>query len=112
MTVAALDKMEATVDVDENDVVLVSTGDTARVKIDAFRDKEFLGVVTQIGNSAKTSGLGTQDEVVNFEVKIELVNSTLEIRPGMSCDADIETETRENVFSVPIQSVLHRYLHS
>ncbi|MCZ7604279.1 MAG: efflux RND transporter periplasmic adaptor subunit [Ignavibacteriales bacterium] len=108
MTVAALDKMEATVDVDENDVVLVSTGDTARVKIDAFRDKEFLGVVTQIGNSAKTSGLGTQDEVVNFEVKIELVNSTLEIRPGMSCDADIETETRENVFSVPIQSVTAR----
>lgn len=110
MTVAALDKMEATVDVDENDVVLVSAGDTARVKIDAFRDKEFLGVVTQIGNSAKTSGLGTQDEVVNFEVKIELVNSTLEIRPGMSCDADIETETRENVFSVPIQSVTARTL--
>lgn len=108
MTVADLDKMEATVDVDENDVVLVSVGDTARVKIDAFRGKEFLGVVTQIGNSAKTSGFGTQDEVVNFEVKIRLLDGSVEIRPGMSCDADIETETRVDVISVPIQSVTAR----
>ncbi|KUG25798.1 putative membrane fusion efflux protein [hydrocarbon metagenome] len=108
MTVADLDKMEATVDVDENDVVLVSVGDTARVRIDAFRGREFLGVVTQIGNSAKTSGFGTQDEVVNFEVKIRLLDSSVEIRPGMSCDADIETETRVDVVSVPIQSVTAR----
>ncbi len=112
MTVADLDKMEATVDVDENDVVLVSVGDTARVRIDAFRGKEFLGIVTQIGNSAKTTGFGTQDEVVNFEVKIQLVEGTAEIRPGMSCDADIETETRADVIAVPIQSVTARTLPS
>lgn len=110
MTVADLDRMEATVDVDENDVVLVSLDDTARVEIDAYRDRIFTGIVTQIANSAKTSGVGTQDEVVNFEVKIEILNSEIMIRPGMSCDADIETETRVDVFAVPIQSVTARTL--
>jgi len=108
MTVADLSNMEATVDVDENDVVLVSVGDTAKIKVDAFGDKEFKGVVTQIGNSAKTTGLGTQDQVVNFEVKIKLINPGDQIRPGMSCDADIETETKTNVLVVPIQSVTAR----
>lgn len=108
MTVADLSNMEATVDVDENDVVLVSVGDTAKIKVDAFGDKEFKGIVTQIGNSAKTTGLGTQDQVVNFEVKIKLLNPGDQIRPGMSCDADIETETKTNVLTVPIQSVTAR----
>jgi len=108
LTVADLSQMEATVDVDENDVVLVSIGDTAKIKIDAFGDQTFKGVVTQIGNSAIATGLGTQDEVVNFEVEIKLVNPDDKIRPGMSCDADIETETKENVLSVPIQSVTAR----
>jgi HlyD family secretion protein len=108
MTVADLSNMEATVDVDENDVVLVSVGDTAKIKVDAFGDKEFKGIVTQIGNSAKTTGLGTQDQVVNFEVKIKLLNPGNQIRPGMSCDADIETETKNNVLAVPIQSVTAR----
>ena len=106
LTVADLSKMEATVDVDENDVVLVSLGDTAKIKIDAFGDKVFKGLVTQIGNSATTTGLGSQDEVVNFEVEIRLSNPDKKIRPGMSCDADIETETKHNVISVPIQSVM------
>ncbi|MDZ7763372.1 MAG: efflux RND transporter periplasmic adaptor subunit [Melioribacteraceae bacterium] len=110
MTIADLDRMEATVDVDENDVVLVDHGDTARVEIDAYRDQIFTGIVTQIANSAKTSGIGTQDEVVNFEVKIEIIDSGVMIRPGMSCDADIETETRVDVFAVPIQSVTARTL--
>lgn len=108
LTVADLSQMEATVDVDENDVVLVSIGDTAKIKVDAFGDKTFKGVVTQIGNSAIATGLGTQDEVVNFEVEIKLVNPDDKIRPGMSCDADIETETKENVLTVPIQSVTAR----
>ncbi len=108
LTVADLTNMEATVDVDENDVVLVSVGDTAKIKVDAFGEKEFKGIVTQIGNSAKTTGLGTQDQVVNFEVKIKLLNPGDQIRPGMSCDADIETETKTNVLAVPIQSVTAR----
>ncbi|GJQ61847.1 MAG: RND transporter [Melioribacteraceae bacterium] len=108
MTVADLSRMEAIVEVDENDVVLVSEGDVARIEIDAFGEKKFNGIVTQIGNSALSTGMGTQDEVVNFEVKIELDQPDNTIRPGMSCDADIETETRTNVLSVPIQSVTAR----
>jgi len=108
MTVANLDEMEATVEVDENDVVLISVSDTSRIEIDAFGDDQFNGIVTQIGNSAITSGLGTQDEVVNFEVKILLLDKNERIRPGMSCDADIETETKLDVISVPIQCVTAR----
>ncbi|MCU7494258.1 MAG: efflux RND transporter periplasmic adaptor subunit [Ignavibacteria bacterium] len=108
MTVADLSQMEATVEVDENDVVLLSLGDTARIQIDAFGNKEFKGVVSQIGNSAKTTAEGTQQEVVNFEIKIRLVDKDNSIRPGMSCNADIETETKNNVLSVPIQSVTAR----
>lgn len=108
LTVADLSQMEATVEVDENDVVLVAVGDTAKIQIDAFGEKDFKGVVTQIGNSAITSGLGTQDEVVNFEVEIRLVNPGDQVRPGMSCDADIQTDTKQNVWSVPIQSVTAR----
>lgn len=108
MTISDLSNIEAVVDVDENDVVLVSVGDTAKIKVDAFGDKIFTGTVTQIGNSAKTSGFGTQQEVVNFEVKIKLLEPDDALRPGMSCNADIETETVFDVLSVPIQSVTAR----
>lgn len=108
MTVADLDNMEARVEVDENDVILVSVGDTTWVEVDAFGDKKFLGLVSQIGNSAQTTGMGTQDEVVNFEVRIRIVNPDKELRPGMSCDSDIETETKYDVVAVPIQSVTAR----
>jgi HlyD family secretion protein len=108
MTVSDLNNMEASVDVDENDVVLVSIGDTARIKVDAFGDRIFKGLVKEIGNSAITSGLGTQEQVVNFDVKIKLTDLDQKLRPGMSCNADIETETKDNVISVPIQSVTAR----
>lgn len=108
MTVADLGLMEARVEVDENDVVLISVGDTTNIEIDAFGEGKFKGLVTQIGNSAQTTGFGTQDEIVNFEVKIRLISQNENIRPGMSCDADIQTETKYNVVSVPIQSVTAR----
>jgi HlyD family secretion protein len=108
MTVADLSKMEAVVDVDENDVVLVSVGDTANVTVDAFGNKVFHGVVTEIGNSAKSTGIGTQEQVVNFSVKIKLIDLDPNLRPGMSCNADVETETVHDVLSVPIQSVTAR----
>jgi HlyD family secretion protein len=108
MTVSDLRNIEAVVDVDENDVVLVSIGDTAKIQVDAFKDLEFVGIVSEIGNSANTTGFGTQNEVVNFEVKIKLIDPKNSLRPGMSCTADIETETIENVLSVPIQSVTTR----
>ncbi|MBS4035526.1 MAG: efflux RND transporter periplasmic adaptor subunit [Ignavibacterium sp.] len=108
MTVSDLSNIEAVVDVDENDVILVSIGDTAKIKVDAFGDKIFTGLVTQIGNSAKTAGFGTQQEVVNFEVKVKLIQPDESLRPGMSCNSDIETETVADVLSVPIQSVTAR----
>lgn len=108
MTVSDLNNMEAVVDVDENDVVLVSIGDTASIKVDAFGDRKFKGIVTEIGNSAQQTGLGTQEQVVNFEVKIKLSDLDDNLRPGMSCNADIETETVFDVISVPIQSVTTR----
>jgi HlyD family secretion protein len=108
LTVADLSKMEARVDVDENDVVLVSVGDEAKIKVDAFGEKEFKGVVTQIGNSAVSKGLGTQDEVVNFQVRVLIEDPDKQLRPGMSCDADVKTETKANVLAVPIQSVTAR----
>jgi HlyD family secretion protein len=108
MTVADLNNMEAVVDVDENDVVLISIGDTANVTVDAFGDRVFHGTVKEIGNSAKQTGLGTQEQVVNFSVKVKLIDLDPNLRPGMSCNADIETETVNDVISVPIQSVTAR----
>lgn len=108
MIIADLSRMEARVDVSENDVVLVSVGDTARVAVDAFGDKKTNAVVYEIANTAKSKGLGTQEEVTNFEVKMRVVDKNLALRPGMSMTADIETETKENVLSVPIQSVTTR----
>ncbi|MFQ5797888.1 MAG: efflux RND transporter periplasmic adaptor subunit [Bacteroidota bacterium] len=108
MTVADLSKMEARVDVDENDVVLVSLGDTARIEVDAYRDKKLTGVLSEIAKTATTKGLGTQQEITNFLVKIRILDKDLELLPGMSVTVDIETETRENVLSVPIQSVTTR----
>ncbi len=109
MTVADLSRMEARVDVGENDVVLVTVGDTARIEVDAYPEQKFVGTVTQIANTAKSRGLGTQDEVTNFEVRILInVPDKVFFRPGMSMAADIETETKANVLAVPIQSVTVR----
>ena len=108
MTVSDLKSMLAVVDVDENDVVLLSKADTARIKIDAFGDKVFKGLVYQIGNTAISTGSGTQEQVVNFEVKLKFIDFDKGFKPGMSCNADIETKTVDNVLSVPIQSVTAR----
>jgi HlyD family secretion protein len=109
MTVADLSTMEARVDVGENDVVLVSKNDTARIQVDSYPDRIFVGTVSQIANTAKSRGLGTQDEVTNFEVRIRITTPEgVQFRPGMSMSADIETETKSNVLTVPIQSVTVR----
>ncbi len=109
MTVADLSRMEARVDVGENDVVMVGKGDTARIEVDAYQDRKFIGIVSQIANTAKSTGVGSQDAVTNFEVRV-LIHTPegVQFRPGMSMSADIETETRANVLSVPIQSVTVR----
>jgi HlyD family secretion protein len=108
MTIADLSRMEARVDVSETDVILVHLGDTARISVDAFPDKKVNGVVYEIANTATSTGAGTQEEVTNFTVKMRIVGKGLLLRPGMSMTADIETETKQNVLTVPIQCVTTR----
>lgn len=108
LTVSDLSKMEAQVEVSETDVTLINIGDTARIQIDAFPDRIFNGYVYEIANTAKSKSTGTQEEVVNFIVKIRIQNDGFDLRPGMSCTADIEVEKKENVIAVPIQSVTTR----
>ncbi len=105
MRIADLRTMNAWVDVDENDVALLSVGDTARIRVDALSGEEFKGVVYEISHSPKTTGTGTQDEIVNFQVRIRLLQPDKRMRPGMSVTVDIETETRTDVLAVPIQAV-------
>lgn len=108
MRIADLSEMEVRVDVNENDIVMVKKGDTARITVDAYPNQKFTGVVYEIANTAKTTGAGTQEQVTNFEVKIRLIDHQGKLRPGMSANADIETETAVNVLTVPIQSVTVR----
>lgn len=108
MKVADLNIMNALVEVDENDIVLIEKGDTARIEIDAFPNKIFNGYVIEIGHSAIVSNTGGQDQVTNFQVKIRLLDYDSKIRPGMSCGVKIETDIREDVLAVPLQAVTVR----
>ncbi|MBA2432741.1 MAG: efflux RND transporter periplasmic adaptor subunit [Chthoniobacterales bacterium] len=112
MRVADLSAMEARVDVNENDVVTVKIGDKAIITIDAYGEREFSGTVAQIANTGKTTGAGTQEEVTNFEVKIRIDVPDVQLRPGLSCTADIQTNMVENVVAVPMQSVTIRIADS
>lgn len=108
MRVSDLNVMNAVVDVDENDIVLVKVGDTTSVEIDAIPNKIYKALVIEIGHSAKVNALGTQDQVTNFSVKIRLIDHEPRLRPGMSCNVEIQTETRKNVLAVPLQAVTIR----
>ncbi len=113
MTIARLDEMEARVDIGEIDVVLIEVGQTARIEVDAFKDRKFKGTVTAIANASKGSsasplGGGSQSqEAPKFEVKIRVEDKEA-FRPGMSVTAEIETRSRKGVLTVPIQSVTTR----
>jgi len=122
MRIANFNSMEVQVEVSENDILRVAVGDTAEVEVDAYLDKKFKGVVTEMASSAAntTSVTGqevlTSDQVTNFIVKIRLVPSSyvglkdqaMPFRPGMSATVDINTNTEHNVISIPIQSVTTR----
>ncbi|MFI5201475.1 MAG: efflux RND transporter periplasmic adaptor subunit [Candidatus Kapaibacterium sp.] len=109
MDVSDLTVMNAMVDVDENDVVNVKVGDPVKISVDAFPDTVFTGKVLEIANSATVAGTGTADQSTNFTVKVRLDNfGTADLRPGMSCTARIETETKPNVLAVPLMSVTRR----
>ncbi len=119
MRVADLGSMEVQVDVNENDVPNVKVGDHALISIDAYPDRKFNGIVREIGSSAKNSGASgsgastqasasSTQEVTNFLVKIRVADRDVQLKPGMSATADIETKTVPNVVVVPIQSVTVR----
>ncbi len=117
LRIADLSRMEAQVEVNENDIPRVKLGDTATIEIDAYTDYKFKGIVTEIASSAKTTGVSA-DQVTNFDVNILVLPASYEtlvtshnqnpLRPGMSATVDIRTEIRENIISVPIQSVTTR----
>ena len=117
LRVADLNRMEVMVDVNENDIIRVKLGDTAIVEVDAYLDRDFKGVVTEIANSANTLG-STSDQVTNFKVRILILKESYEdliseknpspFRPGMSASVDIYTSSKSNVLTVPIQAVTTR----
>ena len=108
MIIADLSRMEVIVDVNENDVVSISIGDTSEIEIDAYLDTVFYGVVSEIAHMAETSNFGSQEQVTNFKVKVRMINVPPNIRPGMSATANIITEVRKNALSIPIQSLTIR----
>ena len=116
MRVADLNRMEVIVEVNENDIIRVLTGDTAIVEVDAYMDQDFKGLVTEIANSATTTGMAT-DQVTSFNVKVLLLRESYQnllektpnpFRPGMSATVDIQTETKYDILTIPIQAVTTR----
>ena len=125
MRIADMSKIEVRVDVGENDIPKVHLGDSATIEVDAFSGRKFTGLVTQIASSnngaASQNALSTSStDVTNYKVYIrlnpdsykDLINTTKKknfpFKPGMSASADIQTKTRENVLSIPINAVTTR----
>jgi HlyD family secretion protein len=119
MRIANLESMEVNVEVNENDIVRVALFDTCLIEVDAYLDRKFKGLVTEISTSANTVGVSA-DQITNFNVKIRILqesyadmvdtakNIRSPFRPGMSATVDIQTETVYNILAVPIQSVTTR----
>ncbi|MEM9023119.1 MAG: efflux RND transporter periplasmic adaptor subunit, partial [Bacteroidota bacterium] len=119
LRIADLQNMEVNVEVNESDIVRVKMGDTALVEVDAYLDRKFKGLVTEIANSANVSAHNT-DQVTTFNVKVRILRSSYvdlldtanihlsPFRPGMSATVDIQTATVQHVLSIPIQSVTTR----
>jgi len=114
--VANLQNMEVVVDVNENDIVKVSVGDSTIVEVDAYLKREFKGIVTEIANSAESAL--TADQVTNFKVKVRILPESYKdltegkpetfspFRPGMTATVDIITNTKKNIIGVPISAVV------
>lgn len=119
MHLANLNLMEVDVEVNENDIVRVTLGDTALIEVDAHLDRKFKGIVTEIANSANNSGTNIE-QVTNFSVKVRILPKSYEdlldkerphlspFRPGMSGNVEILTEEVEGVWAVPIEAVTTR----
>lgn len=118
MRISDLSTMEVDVDVNESDIIRISKGDTALLEVDAYLDRKFKGVVTEIANAAKNAGGMSTDQVTNFSVKISVLkdsysdlitdNSPWPFRPGMSATVEILTKTGKDLLTVPIEAVTTR----
>ncbi len=108
LVIGDLTQMEAQVNVDENDVGSIALGQPAEVQVDALPNRTLTGVVSEISNSANTSGTGGPEQKTEFAVKISITNPPAELRPGMTASAEIVTKTEDKALSVPIQSVAVR----
>jgi HlyD family secretion protein len=114
MRLANLNEMEVSVEVNENDIIKVHKNDTALIEVDAYMDKQFKGIVTEIANSSNATGISV-DQVTNFTVKIRMIRESysflvddmnmIPFRPGMSASVDIQTKRVKKVISIPIQAV-------
>jgi HlyD family secretion protein len=119
MRIANLNNMEVHVEVNENDIVRVSMGDTAIIEVDAYLKEKFKGIVTEIATSANTQGTSA-DQVTNFDVKVLMLSKSYKhlsdgkpegfspFRPGMSASVDIQTEVRKDVPCIEIAAVTTR----
>jgi HlyD family secretion protein len=108
MTVSDLSVIEIEAEVDETDVSLVSAGQPVKIELDAFPDTTFRGTVVKIGNSANITGFGSQDQATNFMVNVRLLDTVVNIKPGMTASVDVTTSTRDSVLQIPIQAVVMR----
>lgn len=119
LRIANLSSMQVNVSVNENDIVRVHLNDTALIEVDAYLNRKFKGIVTEISTSADVVGVSA-DQVTNFEVKVRILPESYKdlikagkenispFRPGMSATVDIQTKTSLNVLTVPIQAVTTR----
>jgi HlyD family secretion protein len=116
MVISDLNQMEARVDIGEMDVVGIVPGQKAWLEVDAFKDRKFAGMVSDVASSSKDSNLpqgyssgssSQSQEATKFQVRIRLSDKE-DFRPGMSVSASIETTYRTNVLTVPLASVTTR----
>ncbi|TDI83410.1 MAG: HlyD family efflux transporter periplasmic adaptor subunit [Caldithrix sp.] len=107
LTIADLSVIEAEIEVDETDIVDVRVGHESVIKVDAYPDSSFKGVVTKVGHSPILS-LGSQQQATSFEVVVQLTETIPNVRPGLSCKAEITTGYREKAIAVPIQALTLR----
>lgn len=135
LRIARMEQMEVRVNVNENDIVYVSESDTARIEVDAYPGRVFLGHVTEIANSAITRGDGTAEQITEYPVKIRILSvhnidhasapgsgqaevvhagevrieePVARFKPGMTATVDIQTVSEQNALSVPLQAVTMR----
>lgn len=109
LTIADMSVVEAVMEVDETDIPSVTVGQHANVTIDAYPNKTFSGLVTEVGSSPIVqNGQSGGSQAVNFEVKVQIENPPPGVRPGFSCSADIVTGTRTKALAIPIQALVVR----